>query len=88
MDIESIMASTNSTRYAVQLALRSLQESGMLESIASDPVPEVQPLISPQDNPFGAEALYWLATIFAACSLDDPAFWDKSFKLPDLELVP
>ena len=88
MDIESIMALTKSTRYAVQLALRSLEDSGKLQLIASDPVAESHPLVSPQDNPFGADAIYWLAAILATLSSDNDVYSDpKSLFLPALIML-
>ena len=74
MDIESIMASTSSSRYAVEMALDSLEKSGMLLSVVVDSTIEYERLILPLDHPFGDDPICWVAVFLAASGLDDPAY--------------
>jgi hypothetical protein len=74
MDIESIMAFTSSSRHAVEMALQSLERSGMLLSVVVDSTIESEPLILPQDHPFGDDPIAWIALFLAASCLEDLSY--------------
>lgn len=74
MYIESIIASTSSSRYAVEMALESLEKSGMLLPVVVDSTIEYERLILPLDHPFGDDPICWVAVFLAASGLDDPAY--------------